>query len=68
MPFIIITCPGCGVKNRLRSYDRDRIPVCPKCKTKLVARDENEAHAKFGKMVDKFYDLPDIGLRSDEPK
>ncbi|PIQ97656.1 MAG: hypothetical protein COV67_03180 [Nitrospinae bacterium CG11_big_fil_rev_8_21_14_0_20_56_8] len=65
-PFIIITCPQCQVKNRVRSYETGKIPVCAKCKGKLVDAEENEVHARYGQSVNRFYNLPDIGLRSDQ--
>ena len=64
--FIIITCPNCAVKNRVKSYNPDKLPVCAKCKTALVDLINNEAHSRYGKMVDNFYNLPDIGLREEK--
>lgn len=62
----IIECPECGVKNRIKSYKADRIPVCAKCRTRLVDEDKNEAHARHTDNLKNFYDLPDINAR--EPK
>lgn len=63
LPFIILTCPACQVKNRVRSYDADKTPVCAKCRAPLVAPEENEVHAKYGSSLKNFLNLPDIGLR-----
>ena len=65
-PFIIIACPKCHVKNRLKSYDPGRIPVCPRCKTRLVDPEENDVHAKYGKSLNNFFDLPDVGIVSNQ--
>ena len=64
--FVIITCSNCAAKNRVKSYDSDKLPVCAKCKTALVDRIKNEAHSRYGKMVNNFYNLPDIGLRGEK--
>ncbi len=61
--FIIITCEKCKVKNRIKAYDSNKLPVCAKCKHPLVNLDENEVHSKYGKNLKNFFDLPDIGLR-----
>lgn len=65
LPFIILTCKRCQVKNRVRSYAANRIPVCSKCKARLVEEDENEVHSRYGESLNKFFDLPEPGLRSD---
>ena len=62
--FIIITCPKCGIKNRVKSYNPDKTPVCPRCRTQLVSRDQNEVHSRYGKSEEAFHNLPGIGLRS----
>ena len=62
----IMACPNCGVKNRIKSYSADRLPVCAKCRTPLVDEDKNEAHAKFSKNVEEFYNLPGFGARPKE--
>lgn len=62
----ILECPQCGVKNRIRSYSQDRIPLCAKCKTRLVEEDNNEAHARYSKNLKGFYDLPDFNARNPE--
>ena len=64
--FIIIACFKCGAKNRVRSYDEGQIPVCAKCKTELVGREENEVHSRYGKMEDAFHNLPKFGLRGEK--
>ena len=63
--FIIIACPDCEAKNRVKRYDPDKILVCAKCRTPLVGEEEHDALSKFGKNLGSFADLPDIGLRSD---
>ena len=57
----IIECPGCGVKNRIKSYTAERVPVCARCRTPLVDEDKNEAHARFAQNLKKFYNLPGFG-------
>ena len=66
--FIILPCPKCKVKNRIKSYDSAQIPVCAKCKAPLVKPDENEVHAKYGQSLKNFLNLPGLGLRSDSDK
>lgn len=62
----IIECPECGVKNRIKAYSTDRIPVCAKCKTRLVNEDENEANARYAENLKKFYNLPGMNFRNPE--
>ena len=59
----IIPCPNCGVKNRIRSYSSEKIPVCAKCKVKLVSEKEHAAFSKFNNNLDQFKDFPDFGSR-----
>ena len=60
----IIPCPNCGVKNRIRTYDHEKIPVCAKCKAKLVGEKEHAAFSKFNENLNQFKDFPDFGSRS----
>jgi len=60
----IIPCPECGVKNRIRTYDPEKIPVCAKCKAKLVGEKEHEAFSRFNENLNQFKDFPDFGSRS----
>ena len=60
----IIPCPECGVKNRIRTYDPEKIPICAKCKSKLVDDKEHAAFSKFSKNLNQFKDFPDFGSRS----
>ncbi|MCA9483530.1 MAG: hypothetical protein KC553_07345 [Nitrospina sp.] len=62
----IIECPACGVKNRIRSYSPEKVPVCAKCRARLVDEDKNEAHARYTENVKRFYNLPGFGLRGEE--
>jgi len=62
----IIECPECGVKNRIKSYSADCIPVCAKCRARLVNEDENDAHARYSENLKNFYNLPDINGRGPE--
>jgi hypothetical protein len=64
-PFIILPCPGCGVKNRVQNYDRGKIPVCAKCKSRLLTDEEHEAQSKFKDSLNQFMNLPGFGQRSD---
>ena len=57
----IIQCPACGVKNRIKSYSEDQVPVCARCRAALVDPDKNEAHARFSKNLKDFYNLPGFG-------
>jgi|TARA_B110000438_G_scaffold282531_1_gene309676 hypothetical protein len=61
--FLIIACPKCEVKNRIKTYNSEKLPVCAKCKTHLIDPNSNEAHSRYGKNLGRFYNLPDIGLR-----
>lgn len=65
LPFIILACPNCQVKNRIKSYDSSQTPVCAKCKAPLVKPDENDIHAKYGQSLKNFQNLPGLGLRSE---
>jgi RNase P subunit RPR2 len=67
-PFIILPCPNCQVKNRIKEYKSEKTPVCAKCKTPLIKQDENEVHSKYGQSLNSFLNLPDIGLRADSKK
>jgi uncharacterized paraquat-inducible protein A len=60
----IIPCPECGVKNRIRTYDSEKIPVCAKCKAKLVGEKEHAAFSRFNENLNQFKDFPDFGSRS----
>jgi len=64
-PFLIVPCPDCGVKNRVQKYDRSKIPVCAKCKTRLLTDKEHEAQAKFKNSLNNFMNLPDFGPKPD---
>lgn len=57
----IIQCSQCGVKNRIREYPENRIPVCARCKQPLVDADKNDAHARYAQNLKKLYDLPGFG-------
>lgn len=59
----IIECPQCGAKNRVKAYSAEHIPVCAKCRTRLVDEDKNEAHARYSENVKNFYNLPDFNAR-----
>jgi hypothetical protein len=59
----IIPCPNCGVKNRIRSFDPDKVPVCARCREKLMDKNEHEAFQKFQNNLNQFKDFPDVGFR-----
>ena len=61
--FIIITCKKCKVKNRIKAYDSNKLPICATCKTPLVKPDDNEVYSNYGKNLKNFFDLPDIKIR-----
>ncbi len=62
----IIECGACGVKNRVKAYKAEQVPVCAKCRQPLVQEDENEAHANFSQKLKDFYNLPDINATPGE--
>ena len=62
----IIPCLNCGVKNRIRSYSPQKIPVCAICKSKLVSEKEHTAFSRFNENLDQFKDFPDFGARDDK--
>ena len=62
----IIPCLNCGVKNRIRSYDPQKIPVCAKCKSKLVIEKEHTAFSRFNENLDNFKYFPDFCARGDK--
>ena len=64
----IIPCPECGVKNRVGNYDPDKIPVCARCRTKLMGEKEHAAYQKFQENLNQFENFPDVGLRSKPPE
>ena len=59
----IIPCPQCGVKNRIGNYDSEKIPVCARCRAKLMGEQENAAFQKFQDNLKQFEDFPDVGFR-----
>jgi len=59
----IIPCPKCGVKNRIRTYNSEKVPVCAKCKAKLVSEKEHDAFSKFSDNLNAFKDFPEFGSR-----
>tara|TARA_B100000686_G_C16633391_1_gene885968 strand:- start:487 stop:702 length:216 start_codon:yes stop_codon:yes gene_type:complete len=61
---VIIPCPQCGVKNRIKNYDSFKIPVCARCRAKLINEKEHKAFQKFQENLNQFKDFPDVGLRS----
>jgi Zn-finger nucleic acid-binding protein len=64
----IIPCPQCGVKNRIRSFDSGKVPVCARCRGKLMDKKEHEAFQKFQEKLNQFKDFPDVGFRSKPPE
>ncbi len=62
----IIACPECGVKNRIRTYNPEKIPVCAKCKAQLVSEKEHAAFSKFNDNLNAFKDFPDFGFRNNK--
>ncbi len=63
--FIIITCAKCEARNRVKSYDADKLPVCAKCREALVDLEKNDIYSRYGKMEDVFHNLPNVGLRGE---
>ena len=64
----IIPCPQCGVKNRVRNYNPNKVPVCARCRAKLMDESEQKAFDKFQDNLNQFKDFPDIGLRANSKK
>ena len=62
----IIACPECGVKNRIRTYNPEKTPVCGKCKSPLVTEKEHAAFSKFNDNLNTFKDFPDFGFRNNK--
>ncbi len=62
----IIPFMRCGGKNRIRSYDPQKIPVCARCKSKLVSEKEHTAFSRFNDNLKEFKDFPDFGARDDK--
>ena len=60
----IIPCPQCGVKNRIRNCDSGKVPVCARCRTKLMDESEHKAFQKFQDNLNQFKDFPDFGSRT----
>ncbi len=40
------------------------MPVCARCRAKLMDENEHEAFRKFQDNLNQFKDFPDVGLRS----
>lgn len=58
---LIIKCPQCGVKNRVKAYVSGKVPVCQKCRTILVDKEEQNAYRRFEESLNQFSKLPDPG-------
>ena len=54
----IIPCPSCKVKNRIKQFKPNKIPLCAKCGTRLVSEKENETNVWFGESLNNFSDIP----------
>ena len=59
VPSSIIPCPECKVKNRVKQFHSDKIPLCAKCGAKLVTEEENETQVWFGKSLKDIASIPD---------
>jgi len=59
VPSSIIPCPECKVKNRVKQFHSDKIPLCAKCGAKLVTEEENETQVWFGKSLKDISSIPD---------
>ncbi len=55
----IIPCPICKVKNRIKQFHSDRIPLCAKCGTRLVSEEENQRNVWFGTSLKDISRIPD---------
>ena len=55
----IIPCPICKVKNRIKQFHSDKIPLCAKCGTRLVSEEENQTNVWFGKSLKDISSIPD---------
>jgi len=59
VPSSIIPCPTCKVKNRIKKFYSDKIPLCAKCGTKLVSAAENKTQVWFGESLKDISGIPD---------
>ena len=55
----IIPCPECKVKNRIKKFMPEKIPLCAQCGAKLVTEKENETQVWFGKSLNDISGIPD---------
>jgi Zn ribbon nucleic-acid-binding protein len=55
----IIPCPECKVKNRVKQFRPDKIPLCAKCGVKLVSKEENDTQVWFSKSLKNISSIPD---------
>jgi len=58
-PAVIIPCPACKVKNRIKQFESGKIPLCAKCGKRLVNEEENETQVWFGKSLKDMSGIPD---------
>jgi hypothetical protein len=49
----------CKVKNRIKQFHPDRIPLCAKCGARLVSEEENQTNVWFGKSLKDISGIPD---------
>ena len=47
------------VKNRIKQFHPDRIPLCAKCGARLVSEEENQTNVWFGKSLKDISGIPD---------
>ena len=55
----IIPCPICKVKNRIKQFHSDKMPLCAKCGTRLVSEEENQTNVWYGKSLKDISGIPD---------
>ena len=58
VPSSIIPCPECKVKNRVKQFRTDKIPLCAQCGAKLVTEEENETQVWFSKSLKGMSSIP----------
>ncbi|MBT6602133.1 MAG: hypothetical protein HOB32_10860 [Nitrospina sp.] len=59
IPSSIIPCPTCKVKNRIKQFHFDKIPLCAKCGTRLVSESENKTQVWFSESLKDISGIPD---------
>lgn len=54
---LIITCPSCGIRSRVKAYMADKEPVCQMCSFKVIDPGKSEIHTRFAESMNKLYNF-----------